>query len=96
MEDLTSLNLPNIFRNDSENKVYKNKSFNNLSRNRNKIKYKKFYKNRSDLENQALRNSFGKMILSDKDTSPQFSFGKEKRFYQDIKQEEIDYYTKLS
>ena len=95
MEDLTSLNLPNIFRNDSENKVYKNKSFNNLSRNRNKIKYKKFYKNRSDLENQVLRNSFGKMILSDKDTSPQFSFGKEKRFYQDIKQEEIDYYTKL-
>ena len=95
MEDLTSLNLPNILRDNSENKEYKNKSVNNLSRNRNKIKYKKFYKNRSDLENQALRNSFGKMILSDKDTSPQFSFGKEKRFYQDIKQEEIDYYTKL-
>ena len=47
------------------------------------------------MENQALRNSFGKMVKSKNDSSPKFSFGKEKRFYQVFKKEDINYYTKI-
>lgn len=61
---------------------------------RNIFLLKNYYKDAYKLENQALRNSFGKMIRSTNDTSPKFSFPKEKRFYQEFKKDDINYYTK--
>lgn len=94
-DDLPVSSLSNIIKSSSEENIHKTKSLNTTKRNKKFNILKNYYKNSYQLENQALRNGFGKMILSNKDTSPQFSFWDEKRFYQDFNKEEINYYTKL-
>lgn len=93
-ETLTDSTLLSFLRLNTEGNEKTSNSINITKRNRNIFLLKKYYKNVDKLENQALRNSFGKMIKSKNDTSPKFSFGKEKRFYQEFKQDDINYYTK--
>ena len=93
-ETLTDTSLQNILHLNTEGNDQTSHSITITKRNRNIFLLKNYYKNAYKLENQALRTSFGKMIKSKNDTSPKFSFGKEKRFYQEFKNDEINYYTK--
>ena len=52
---------------------------------------KKYYSNGYLLENQALRNGFGKMIRAVNQTNPKYSFGKEKRFFSVFKNDNLPY-----
>ena len=52
---------------------------------------KKYYSNGYLLENQALRNGFGKMIRAINQTNPKYSFGKEKRFFSVFKEDNLPY-----
>ena len=66
-------------------KNYKKEAlYENIPLNNSNSKMKKIllnYLNReNDLENQALRNSFGKMVSTRNITNPRYSFGKEERF----------------
>jgi len=93
--DLTVSNLPNILKSSRNNNDDK---YNNISlshRNKNNLLLKNYFHNSYILETQAIRNSCGKMILSKSQSSPSFSFGKEKRFYQEFSKEEINLYGKL-
>ena len=94
-ENLTDTSLKNSMTLNTEGNDKTNNSISITYRKRNMFLLKNYYKNSYKLENQALRNSFGKMIKSKNDTSPKFSFGKEKRFYQEFKKEEVNYYKKL-
>ena len=51
----------------------------------------KYYSNGYLLENQALRNGFGKMVRAINQTNPKYSFGKEKRFFSVIKNDNLPY-----
>ena len=51
----------------------------------------KYYSNGYLLENQALRNGFGKMIRAINQTNPKYSFGKEKRFFSVFKNDNLPY-----
>ena len=94
-ENLTDTSFKNSMTLNTEGNDKTNKSIFISNIKRNIFLLKNYYKNAYKLENQALRNSFGKMIQSKNDTSPRFSFGKEKRFYQEFKKEEVNYYKKL-
>ena len=94
-QNLTDSTNQDIFRINSEGNEQTSKSISTTNRKRNLLLLKNYYKNSYNLENQALRNSFGKMIKSKNDTSPKFSFGKEKRFYQEFKKDDINYYTNI-
>ena len=94
-DDVPFSSFSNILKSSSEENIHKPKSLKTTNRNKKFNILKNYYKNSYKLENQSLRNGFGKMILSNKDTSPQFSFGDEKRFYQDFNKEEMNHYTKL-
>ena len=94
-EALTDTSLQNLLRLNTEGNEQTSHSISITNRNRNIFLLKNYYKNEYKLENQALRNSFGKMVKSKNDTSPKFSFGKEKRFYQVFKKEDANYYTKI-
>lgn len=94
-ENLTDSTIQNILRVNTEGNEQTSKTLSITNRNRNIFLLKNYYKNSYNLENQALRNSFGKMIKSKNDTSPKFSFGKEKRFYQEFKKDDINYYTNM-
>ena len=94
-ENLTETSIKDIYRLNSEGNDHTNNSLNITNNRRTIFLLKNYYNNSYKLENQALRNSFGKMIKSSNDTSPKFSFGKEKRFYQDFKKEDVNYYTKV-
>jgi hypothetical protein len=94
-ENSTNTSLNNLFILNTDGNSRTNRSLNIKDKKRNIFILKNYYNNTYKLENQALRNSFGKMIKSKNDTSPKFSFPKEKRFYQDFKKEDINYYTKI-
>ena len=101
-DDLTVSNLPDIFKlNTNSNNINTDNNNNNISntqRNKNIVnivKLRNYFQDSYNLETQAIRNSFGKMILSKSDSSPRFSFGKEKRFYQDFTEKENEFYTRL-
>lgn len=94
-ENLTDTSIKDLYRLNSEGNNQSNNSQSIPNKKRNIFLLKNYYNNKYKLENQALRNSFGKMIKSANDTSPKFSFGKEKRFYQDFKKDDINYYTKV-
>ena len=93
--NLTDTSFKNSMTLNTEGNDKTNNSIGITDRKRNIYLLKNYYKNSYKLENQALRNSFGKMIKSNNDTSPKFSFGKEKRFYQEFKKDEVNYYKKL-
>lgn len=96
MEDeLTVPRLPKILKLNIKNCFNKNNNISTTHRNKNILVLKNYFQNSYNLESQAVRNSFGKMILSKSESSPSFSFGKEKRFYQYFKEEEIVFYKKL-
>lgn len=98
MEDnLEKSNLPGIITSNLKNKCsrQKNTGFNETQRGGGVKKLQSYFLNSYNLENQALCNSFGKMILSKSESSPRFSFGKEKRFYQDFNKNENEFYSKL-
>ena len=94
-ETLTDISLQNILRISPKDNEQTSQSISITDRSRNSFLLKNYYKKTYKLENQALRNSFGKMVKSKNDTSPRFSFGKEKRFYQEVKKNDINYYTKI-
>ena len=52
---------------------------------------KKYYGNEYNLENQALRTGFGKMVRAINQTNPKYSFGKEKRFFSVDKTDDLPY-----
>ena len=52
---------------------------------------KNYYSNGYLLENQALRNGFGKMIRAINQTNPKYTFGKEKRFFSVFKNDNLPY-----
>ena len=92
MEDyITDKNMQSISRtktegnqhNGSKYLKYKNKVLNN------------YYNNQYQLENQALRNGFGKMINAKNQTNPKYSFGKEKRFFTNEKRDDLPYLHQL-
>ena len=56
-----------------------------------KITLKNYFNNKYLLENQSLRNGFGKMIKSKNQTNPKFSFGKEKRFFSIDKRDDLPF-----
>ena len=58
---------------------------------KNKKIMQKYYSNGYLLENQALRNGFGKMIKAINQTNPKYSFGKEKRFFSVFKNDDLPY-----
>ena len=94
-DDLTVSSLPNFLK---QNKGKNANEYNNISlshRNKNNLLLKNYFQNSYNLETQAIRNSCGKMVLSKSESSPSFSFGKEKRFYQEFSEEEIKLYKKL-
>ena len=94
-DDLTVSSLPNFLK---QNKGKNADEYNNISlshRNKNNLLLKNYFQNSYNLETQAIRNSCGKMVLSKSESSPSFSFGKEKRFYQEFSEEEIKLYKKL-
>ena len=94
-DDLTVSSLPNFLK---QNKGKNVNEYNNISlshRNKNNLLLKNYFQNSYNLETQAIRNSCGKMVLSKSESSPSFSFGKEKRFYQEFSEEEIKLYKKL-
>ena len=94
-DDLTVSSLPNFLK---QNKGKNADEYNNMSlshRNKNNLLLKNYFQNSYNLETQAIRNSCGKMVLSKSESSPSFSFGKEKRFYQEFSEEEIKLYKKL-
>ena len=93
-ETLTDTSLQNLLQLNTEGNEQTSHSISIINKNRNIFLLKNYYKNTYKLENQALRTSFGKMVRSKNDTSPKFSFGKEKRFYQEFKKDDINYYTK--
>ena len=94
-ENLTDTSIKDIYRLNSEGNNQSNNSLSIIDNKKNIFLLKNYYNNSYRLENQALRNSFGKMVKSVNDTSPKFSFGKEKRFYQDFKKDDVNYYTKI-
>ena len=51
----------------------------------------KYYSDKYLLENQALRNGFGKMVNANNQTNPKYSFGKEKRFFSIYKTDNLPY-----
>ena len=51
----------------------------------------KYYSDKYLLENQALRNGFGKMVNAINQTNPKYSFGKEKRFFSIFKSDNLPY-----
>lgn len=51
----------------------------------------KYYSNLYKLENQALRNGFGKMVRAINQTNPNYSFGHEKRFFTILKSDNLPY-----
>ena len=75
--------------NDNKNDREKIKSY----KNKKKIKriMRNYYSNGYLLENQALRNGFGKMIRAINQTNPKYTFGKEKRFFQIFKNDNLPY-----
>jgi len=94
-DDLTVSSLPNFLK---QNKGKNADEYNNISlshRNKNNLLLKNYFQNSYNLETQAIRNSCGKMVLSKSESSPSFSFGKEKRFYQEFSEEVIKLYKKL-
>jgi hypothetical protein len=94
-DDLTVSSLPNFLK---QNKGKNADEYNYMSlfhRNKNNLLLKNYFQNSYNLETQAIRNSCGKMVLSKSESSPSFSFGKEKRFYQEFSEEEIKLYKKL-
>ena len=93
-ETLTDKSYKNYIPANSESNEKISQSLINPYRKKNIFLLKNYYNDTYKLENQALRNSFGKMIRSKNDTSPKFSFPKEKRFYQVFKKDDINYYTK--
>ncbi len=50
---------------------------------------KNYFNNEYFLENQAIRNSFGKMVSTRNQTNPKYSFGKEERFSNLINKETL-------
>lgn len=63
---------------------------NNNSKNKTSI-LKDYYENLYNLENQALRSGFGKMINARNQSNPKYSFGKEKRFFVNEKRDDLPY-----
>ena len=51
----------------------------------------KYYNDKYLLENQALRNGFGKMVNAINQTNPKYSFGKERRFFSIYKSDNLPY-----
>ena len=62
---------------------------------KNSMILKHYFNNLYKLENQALRNGFGKMINAKNQTNPKYSFGKEKRFFTNEKKDDLPYLHKL-
>ena len=52
----------------------------NIKENKESTILKKYLIYENNLETQALRNSFGKMVNARNITNPKYSFGKEERF----------------
>ena len=52
----------------------------NIKENKENEIIKKYLIYENNLETQALRNSFGKMVNASHITNPKYSFGKEERF----------------
>lgn len=65
----------------NENNYDQEKNRQNKENKKNENIMKKYYSNGYLLENQALRNGFGKMIRAVNQTNPKYSFGKEKDFF---------------
>ena len=63
---------------------------NNNSQNKTSI-LKHYYENLYNLENQALRSGFGKMVNARNQSNPKYSFGKEKRFFVNEKRDDLPY-----
>ena len=55
------------------------------------ILLKNYYEKLYNLESQALRSGFGKMINAKNQTNPKYSFGKEKRFIVNDKKDDLPY-----
>ena len=62
-----------------------------LSERNKKITLQNYFDNKYLLENQSLRNGFGKMVVSRNQTNPKFSFGKEKRFFSIEKKDDLPF-----
>ena len=62
-----------------------------LTERKKKIALKNYFDNKYLLENQSLRNGFGKMVLSRNQTNPKFTFGKEKRFFSLDKRDDLPF-----
>jgi len=94
-DDLTVSSLPNFLKQNKGKNAEENNNISLSHRNKNNLLLKNYFQNSYNLETQAIRNSCGKMVLSKSESSPSFSFGKEKRFYQEFSEEEIKLYKKL-
>ena len=73
------------------NNEYEQEKIRNNEKKKNSRIMQKYYSNGYLLENQALRNGFGKMIRAINQTNPKYSFGKEKRFFSVIKNDNLPY-----
>ena len=75
----------------SRTKTEGNQQDNTYIKNQNNNILKYYYNNLYNLENQALRTGFGKMINAKNQTNPKYSFGKEKRFFTNEKRDDLPY-----
>ena len=92
MEDyITDKNMKYISNSKTEGNEHD--GYKNL-KNKNKLLIN-YYNNLYKLENQALRNGFGKMINAKNQTNPKYSFGKEKRFFTNEKRDDLPYLHQL-
>lgn len=76
---------------DDNNEYDQEKVKQNEEKRKNSRIMQKYYSNGYLLENQALRNGFGKMIRAINQTNPKYSFGKEKRFFSVYKNDNLPY-----
>ena len=92
MEDnITDKNILTISRTKTEGNQERRNSY----LKKENILLKNYYNNLYKLENQALRNSFGKMVNAKNQTNPKYSFGKEKRFFTREKKDDLPYLHEL-